>query len=306
MIGKVPIDVPSYYKKTITIKQGVSTYRIYIDESGDHIYGQKLYRSFSINALGMAPEYYPHLQTMGGRYLGLAGCIIEKEYYRNTFHPEIEALKRRHFDYDPDESPLILHREDIVQKLGSFWRLRDEKSRIDFDNDLIRLMTTLNYRLITVVIDKQTHVTRYSRAAFHPYHYCLAALLERYCFFLGNSKSRGDVLAESRNGEADNQLKEAYRTMYNGGTNLRPNEFFREHLTSKEIKIKPKTANIAGLQIADLIAAPSKKEVLLESNCIDNREIGEFDARVWRAIRVKYHCHSFSGKIIGFGRYLLK
>src|SRR5689334_3653462 len=125
----------------------MATYRIYIDESGDHIYGGRVFRNLSLDTLGLSAVFYPHLDAVGGRYLSLTGCIVEKDYYRNTFHPEIESLKRRYFDYDPDESPLILHRREILNQEGPFYRLRDAHLCAEFNNDLIRLMTTLTYRL---------------------------------------------------------------------------------------------------------------------------------------------------------------
>ena len=40
---------------------------------------------------------------------------------------------------------------------------------------------------------------------------------------------------------------------------------FQEVLTSRELKVRPKTANVAGLQLADLVAHPSRAEILHES-----------------------------------------
>jgi hypothetical protein len=41
-------------------------------------------------------------------------------------------------------------------------------------------------------------------------------------------------------------------------------------LTSKEIKLKPKNANIAGTQLADLLAYPLKQEILVENGRISD------------------------------------
>jgi hypothetical protein len=185
----------------------MAVYRIYIDESGDHVFGQ--------------------MDTVGGRYLGLTGCIIERDYYREAFHPEIEAFKRRHFRFDPDEAPLVLHRKELMQAQGAFVALRDPLARAVFDNDLIRILATLRYRLITIVIDKHNHQARHGEAAYHPYHYCLTALLERYCFFLQNENSVGDVMAESRKSTADLALKQTYTQVYTAGSNVRPVALFR-------------------------------------------------------------------------------
>ena len=96
----------------------------------------------------------------------------------------------------------------------------------------------------------------------------MGVLLERYCGFLHFYNAKGDVLAESRGGIEDKQLKVAYKTIYEGGTQFREFTFFQNVLTTKEIKLKPKTANIAGLQISDLVAHPIKHEILIENNRI--------------------------------------
>lgn len=100
-----------------------------------------------------------------------------------------------------------------------------EKQRA-FNEDFLQFVEAQDYRIITAVIDKKTHIERYGEVARHPYHYCLAVLLERYCGFLNFYNAQGDVLAESRGGTEDQQLKEAYRAVYNAGTQWRGTEFF--------------------------------------------------------------------------------
>lgn len=43
------------------------------------------------------------------------------------------------------------------------------------------------------------------------------------------------------------------------GTHNLTSEDLKAHLTSKELKVKSKQANIAGLQVADLIAHPARR-----------------------------------------------
>lgn len=120
-------------------KVGVSKrrlYRVYIDESGDHTYHS--------------------LERVEKRYLGLTGCIIEAEYYRTTFHPALEELKQKHFPHDPDE-PVILHRREIIDCKGAFWRLRNVENRKAFDQDILKFFYEQKYVLITAAIDKKTH-----------------------------------------------------------------------------------------------------------------------------------------------------
>jgi len=258
-------------------------YRLYFDESGDHT--------------------YTSLQNPARRYLGLTGIIVETEHYRTVFHPTVEALKQKHFPHDPDH-PLVLHREDLIHKRGAFGALEDANAELVFNADFLAVLGNLRYTLITVVIDKQSHIQRYGDAAYHPYHYCLAALLERYCGLLNFRSAEGDVMGESRGGDPDLQLKVAYRTLYAAGTYYRGGDAFQRVLTSCEIKLKKKEANIAGLQIADLLAHPCKQDVLIAYGTLpDPGDI--FGRKIAKTVRSKYNRHAYDGRIEGHGRIFL-
>lgn len=255
------------------------TYRMYVDESGDHTYHDSK------------------------PYLALAGVVFETQYYTEVFHPAFEAFKQKHFPHNPDD-PVILHRREILDSKGPFWRLRDEQKRKEFDADLLALIDTYEYRVITVVIDKQSHIKRYGGAALHPYHYCLVAMLERYCGFLNKYNVTGDVLAESRGGREDMQLKDAYKNVYESGTQFRRSSFFQTALTTKEIKVKPKSANIAGLQLADLLVRPCLTEILHEKGCLPAWD-GQFEKNLCKCVQNKYNKHLFNGRIDGYGKVFI-
>lgn len=77
-------------------------------------------------------------------------------------------------------------------------------------------------------------------------------------------------------------------------------EVFQERLTSKELKLKRKADNIAGLQIADLIAYPSFKATMLRQK----REAlpQDFGGKIAAILESgKYRC-SPTGRIDGWGR----
>ncbi len=256
--------------------------RIYVDESGDHT--------------------YRNLQKQENRYLCLIGCIFKREQYR-VFVRKLEDFKQKHLPYDPD-FPLILHRSDIINRRGCFGRLCDPTARKKFDSDLLNLIREADFKVIAVVIDKKNHVEKYKELAFHPYHYCLTAILERYCGLLNFIGGLGDVLAESRGGSEDNQLKEAYRRVYNAGTQYQRPEFFQHVLSSKEAKLRSKRNNIAGLQLADNLAYPVKQSILLEYKKIpDPGNI--FGKRICEAIKTKYNKHLYRGHIEGYGRIFI-
>ena len=111
-------------------------------------------------------------------------------------------------------------------------------------------------------------------------------------------------MAESRGRVEDNQLKEAYRVIYKVGTQWRGAEYFQKVLTSSEIKVKQKWANIAGLQLSDLLAHPSKQEILIEERRIDDPG-DNFGKQICHCIQAKYNQQVYQGRIRGYGKVFL-
>jgi len=171
-------------------------YRLYIDESGDHTY-QKV-------------EEFPH------RYLALLGVWFQQGDDYNAFASDLERFKLSLFGQRPD-NPVVLHRSDIINRKSTFGILCDEEKRNRFDMGLLEVVSRARFKIICVVLNKQEHKGRYVDP-FHPYHYCLAAMLERFSGWLNYKNAMGDVMAESRGKEEDLQLKQAYRRVYESGT----------------------------------------------------------------------------------------
>ncbi len=216
-------------------------FRMYVDETGN-------------SDLGSSDD-------QNHRYLGLTGVVLNLKYVADVLQPELEALKRRFFTSHPDD-PVVLHRSEIINARPPFEALRDDHLRNQFDRELLQLLSEWQYVVITVCIDKRDHRDMYESWRYDPYHYCLAVLLERFIFFLRRSGLKGDVMAESRGGREDRRLKDSYERLWENGTEYVVSSEFRDALTSKQLKVKPKINNIAGLQLADLLANPSRNEIL--------------------------------------------
>jgi len=261
-------------------------YRFYIDESGDHTYG----------------EHPDHPQK---RFLCLTGVILPYSMDELRFHDALRSIKEKYFKVHPDESNVILHREDIVGKRGFFFVLLDDNTCTNFNNDLLKLINDYWYIVIAVVIDKVRHQKLYGEAAFHPYHYCMSILLERYCGWMNLFGYKGDVMAESRGGVEDAKLKEAYIHLYQYGTNKKSAAFFQQSLSSREIKIRKKDKNIPGLQLADLLAHPCKQDILIDVNRIEDKR-SDFVKRICEIVNgTKYNRHVTDGQTWFWGKYYL-
>jgi hypothetical protein len=219
----------------------MTKYRIYIDEVGN----SDLENSDNPNH----------------RFLSLTGVIGELRYFDSVVQPQMETLKRKYFDYHSDD-PIIFHRKEMINGKPPFEKLKDSTVRKSFDDELIKLLTDWEYFVVTVCLDKKRHKETYSIWQYDPYHYCLAMILERYALFLMRKGAVGDAMAESRGGKADMRLKESFRKLMNRGSDYIGSEILKQVLTSKELKVKLKQNNISGLQIADLVAHPSRSEIL--------------------------------------------
>ena len=113
-------------------------------------------------------------------------------------------------------------------------------------------------------------------------------ILERYTFFLEQVNATGDVMAESRGGKEDIRLKKSFSGLWEKGTEYVDPVRIQRVLTSKQLKVKPKSNNIAGLQLCDLIAHPGRNEILFENNMIDG-PIAPFALQVIEILRDKYY-----------------
>lgn len=250
-------------------------YRIYIDEVGN-----------------------PDLESSDNpnhRFLSLTGVILELGHVESIVHPQMEALKAKYFRSHPDE-PVIFHRKEMVNVKAPFECLKDPEIQKKFDRELLNLIESWEYIVITVCLDKKKHKETYTTWRYDPYHYGLAVLLERFIFFLNRMDSQGDVMAESRGGKEDMRLKASFERLWKDGTDYVTPEQFQKVLTSKQLKVKPKANNISGLQLADLIAHPSRNEILKEQGFLE-KKFSLFVQEVIRILQKKYD--QYEGRMFG-------
>jgi hypothetical protein len=266
------------------VRGALKNYRLYLDESGDHS--------------SSTPE------NTGKRYLGLTGVIFPRGVEYDRFSDDMESLKRHFFPQYDAEDPPILHREDILHCRKPFNILRDSNVRRAFDRALLEMVSRGNYVIVTVVIDKYEHGHKSYRSLTHPYHYGLLAMMERYCGWLNFKNATGDIMAESRGGREDAALKSEYQEIFQNGEGYLKKERVQQTMTSKEIKIKPKEANIAGLQLADLLAHPLTRDVLCAFGKARDRG-STFAEEIVKAVTPKYNRQIYQDRIEGYGRVLL-
>lgn len=247
--------------------------RLYIDEVGNHD--------------------WKNSDDPNNRYLSLTGVLLSLDHVKDVIHPEMEAIKNEFFRNHPD-APIILHRKDIMNADPPFHPLQNTETREAFNAAILTALSKWRYRVFTVCLDKQKHKEGYVHK-WHPYHYCFEVLVERYVWYLYNKGLRGDVMIEARYKQADRALEACYTDLFDKGTGYIPVERMQRVLTSRQVKVKPKSANIVGLQLADLIAHPSRNEILSSYN--QGVRLSQFGAEVSKILANKYD--QYAGKVYG-------
>ena len=256
-------------------------YRLYLDESGDHVFRDT--------------------DEIAHRYLCLLGCWFRNPDYMK-FHEALESLKTKHLPHHPDD-PVVLHRDDMINARKAFKNLRDDARREAFDAELLQVIQAAEFKVVAVVIDKHELRRSYAEAASHPYHLGLGFLLQRFAGFLNHINRVGDIMGESRGGKEDRLLKESYSRVFERGVWMTKAHTFQSALTSGELKLKPKTANIAGLQLAGLLGHPVKQWVLRHYGHT-NVALAPFAQRLMEVAEPKFNRQLYDGRVEGYGMVL--
>ena len=203
-----------------------SDYVVYVDESGDHSLA-------SIN-----PEFPVFV---------LALCVIHKRHYAEKIIPAVEKLKFNYFGHDS----VVLHEHDIRKQKGDFAFLSHLPTRIEFVRQLSTIMDVSNFILIACVVDK-ARMSKSEGASTNPYHIALDICLESLRGFLVEKKQdhlQTHVVVECRGKKEDRELELEFRRICDGN-----NPGFRQ--LPFDVVFADKKTNLAGLQLADLVARP--------------------------------------------------
>lgn len=258
----------------------MTKFRLYVDESGNSNYSKS--------------------DEVNHKYLSLTGIVLSDTDEEYPLKPRINDLKHTITgDYDNDFS---LHRVDIKERNGHYAPLSDRDIERAWNGKVKSMLQAVDYRIITVTIDKHRHKSKYESPQ-HPYYYCLELLLERYAKFLKFMNCTGDVMIEARGKKEDNELSRQYSRVYEQGTFYYSGAYMQSVLTSKEIKIKDKKAVIPGLELADMLSLASMLDVLLTYGKIKNI-ISQFTQTIIDLAQPKYYVGP-SGQVKGNGKKLI-
>ncbi|MBI5102383.1 MAG: DUF3800 domain-containing protein [Nitrospirae bacterium] len=239
---------------------------LFLDESGDH------------NLTVIDPSYPLFV---------LGGVIVEQNYAEGPLEDSLRDFKYRLFG----RKDLILHTADITRNRNGFEQLKEKEFREHFYHELNLLLRNIRFQVVACVIRKDDHLSRYGVAALDPYMMSLDVLVERFCMEIGNVSGGGVIVAERRDSTLDRELDIAWLNLKVRGT---------KYIKAKDIEnrviglnLRSKAANIAGLQLADLVVTPIGRKVL-----------GKAIKEDYKVVEEKFRC-SHTGRVEGYGLVVL-
>lgn len=207
---------------------------LFLDESGDH----------NLNVID--PQYPIFV---------LGGVIVDADYLERVMVPRVRQFKLDLFGRED----LNLHTAAIVRNKDGFEGLKDVAFRNQFFASLNDLMRTLEYKVVACAIKKFVHLDKYGHTAVDPYMLSMDVLIERFWFEVGDRES-GGVVAERRGGILDQELNLSWSSLQIRGTRYIQASRLRRRID--RLELRPKSDDVAGLQLADLVVSPIGRFVL--------------------------------------------
>jgi len=252
--------------------------RMYVDENGNN-------------------SLHDDLSKDDNRYLCLSGVAMRLSEH-NILEEKLNTLKLNIFG----TTDIVLHRREIIPGKPPFEVLKSESVRKRFDDCLLQIIIDINYRVFSIVIDKKALVEKYGLFDTRdPYVIALEFLMQRYQYWMQrfDIPIMGDILAEARGGREDKITKEAYKYVYEGKGFVKLRNT-KDYFSSKEIKLKKKKDNIAGLQLVEILTHPSRRYILIQNIPTHNIIPNSYEQKIVDVL-VKYKFSRIDDKISGVG-----
>lgn len=162
--------------------------------------------------------------------------------------PKVAELKLTYWDHEG----VNLHSRDIRKREGPFSFMMRKEYRDSFLSDLSSLMNESDYTVFVTAIDKISHLKKWGKKAENPYTVALKNCVEDITSFLRQSgENELPLIAEARGKNEDGDLENAFYKIINEHTDIGWSLVFQNKLN-----------NIAGIQLADLVAHPAARSVL--------------------------------------------
>ena len=191
------------------------------------------------------------------RFFAVGGVIIE-ESLNDSLESEINLLKAKLWDGDKNCSTYILHEKEIYEahkngyaKNSCYNIFRENKKYRNLYAGLSKILKKYSLTTLGVCINISELAKLYPGEINRPLTIALQMLLENYCHFLGKMGATGDICYESLMDPGNQELRQRFYELEALGTMYYTSKFFQTHIG--DIRFEGKSANLAGLQLADFI-----------------------------------------------------
>ncbi len=213
-------------------------YYLFIDESGDH------------GLSTVNPDFPVFL---------LCGVLIVADEYKNI-RQSFNKIKQTLWGC----KEVIFHSRDIRKCEKEFSVLFDLEKKKWFYDNVNTAIVNHAFTVIASAIKKETYIQRFGRLSNDVYELALSFIIERAVFFLDDVKQTDkelEIVIEKRGKREDKNLDEHFQRLIARGTGI----VTSYRLTDYALKItfKSKKENINGLQLADLVAYPIARYVII-------------------------------------------
>jgi len=176
---------------------------------------------------------------------------------------EFEAIKATHFRrFHVAGAPVILHRRSILDRWGPFGELHDSVKLKLFLQDLVDAIARCDFTVIASIAAVSKYPGRNWRVRAKKD--ALEFILTRYCGILHHVGYKGDVILETTDREEDRRLRDKLdELLQTGAAGRRPN-YFASALIRNPFYFRRGDTDVAGIQLADLLATPLARRVLVQ------------------------------------------
>ena len=219
-----------------------SEYIAFVDESGDH-------------GLQNFDAHYP--------IFILVCCIIKKSHYFDKIIPEFQKLK---IDFWQNDT-VILHENDLRKDTKEFAIFRSDKElKKKFLERLDRIISESNFHICYSYLDKirnksiiEPSFQLKERDVYSNLAFSLMQTTKQYLYkYEGNPNKIIKMYFEGRGKKENNELNRFFKFTKENSRRLLNGDSFENF----EIEIIPKSQNMIGLQLVDLVARPIALNIL--------------------------------------------
>ncbi len=201
---------------------------------------------------------------VNNNFFTITGVVFTKQQYLIAKN-KLNELKLKYWEngtylYNENYKKVCFHSREIRRKTGAF-----DTKLIDYDSfivELSELIDNLNYKIISITIDKKEYLLKHYQ--FNVYNTAMCFLLQRYIYVMP-SNCKGLIMLEARGKDEDYLLlNEMKHIIFETGIKNITSEELQKKISG--IYFNPKWNNVydstfSGLEIADLSSYPIHKYV---------------------------------------------